>query len=796
MRMPWYGHRSDKSTRKYHGISEILFNRAKMHWWLLGVIFALNVFWTVFPMEEGRRLLSPDSFEVGEKSSRDIYAQADFTYYDETATEEEKQKALTELPPVFKLNFLWLENAKEEFKIVRQVRDSVALSNEEKVASMRRLFYIGPTDEVGLILATAPEEDIDAMERSVENILSSVLKDGIVSDGDGSSFASELKRIEYIKPKWNQIKRKLAAELGREPRDEQIASSIPVVLLDDTSTPPLERRVLVSDLRTWTEATRIVEEKAAELKEPISTVVREISIDLLRPNLTYDSALTEKRKKELLENFPPVSRRIPEGTKIIGAGDEVTEYHKGKLEAMYSVQKRRIFRSIPGAVLLTGLLVFVLVIYLRKYEYDTFSEPRKIIALNTVILLILALGNLIIVWGPALGITRAGFLIPAALASIIIAILVNVQLAIVVTCIIGIFIAMLAGLDLTVSLQYFLVILAGGITAAVSASLARHRRHLIFAGLYVSIVNIITIMGLGLLEHERLINIGVNCSIGAINGIAVAVLAPGLLPIFEYLSRTTTDMELLELSDLKQPLLIEFKEKASGSYHHSLAVAELADAAAEEIGANALLARVGSYYHDIGKIVKPEGFIENQKGENVHDSLSPQMSVRLISRHVKDGAKMGKEYKLPQVVVDIIQQHQGNTLIGGQRFYQKALEEDRHNTVRLEDFRYPGPKPQTKEAAIVMLADSVESARRAMLQDKPTYSRLVSFVREIIDDKIMDSQLDECDLTLRDISSIADAFVRVLSGMYHTRIDYPKEKVVAIGTESDSAKETDGDNDR
>jgi putative nucleotidyltransferase with HDIG domain len=318
------------------------------------------------------------------------------------------------------------------------------------------------------------------------------------------------------------------------------------------------------------------------------------------------------------------------------------------------------------------------------------------------------------------------------------------------------------------------VILAGGIAGAIAASHARHRRHLIIAGLYVSAANVITILGLALLESLPLGKLGANCLIGAVNGAIVAVLTPGLLPIFEYLSRTTTDMELLELADLNQPLLAQLKGRSSGTYYHSLDIAKLAETAAEAVGANPLLARVGSYYHDIGKMVKPVNFIENQNGENVHDNLNPRMSVRVIAQHIKDGIRLANEHKLPQIVIDIIQQHQGTTMIGGLHFYQKAMETDKHSSVRIEDYRYPGPKPQTKEAAIVHLADSVESARRVMLDSDPTFSRLSSFVEEIVEDKIMDFQLDECDLTLRDIRSIVDAFVRVLSGMYHTRIEYPK----------------------
>jgi putative nucleotidyltransferase with HDIG domain len=451
-------------------------------------------------------------------------------------------------------------------------------------------------------------------------------------------------------------------------------------------------------------------------------------------------------------------------------------------------------------VLLTALLSLILVVYLRRYEPGIFFEPRKIIALSIAILLILVLGNFVIAWGHAMKIDRPGFLIPAALVSIVVAILANVQLAIIVTCVIGIFIAMLAGVNLVGSLQYFLVILGGGIAAAISASRARHRRHLMIAGIYVSGVNAITILGLGLLENMPFAKLGTNCLIGAINGTVVALLTPGLLPIFEYLSRTTTDMELLELADLNQPLLAQLEEKASGSYYHSLHVAQLAKAAAEAMGrdrANPLLTMVGSYYHDIGKTTKPEAFIENQKGENVHDTLNPSMSARVIANHVKDGVRLAKEHKLPQVLIDIIQQHHGTTLIGGRRFYQKAMEADRHNTVRIEDYRYPGPRPQTNEATIILLADSVESARHVVLNGSPSYNRLVRFVREIVESKIMDFQLDECDLTLRDINLITDAFVRVLSGMYHTRIEYPEKiEIAPVIARSSTAREQNGGEDR
>lgn len=800
MRMPWSGHRGSfrglKKRQNIRNFSNFLFARARMQWWLLGIVFFLVTAWVVFPVEYRKNLLNPGDFAIGKKSPQDVFAQVDFGYFNEIATEEEKQRTLSELPPVFTLDFQKLDNAREEFKIVRQVRSGYMLSDTQKVERMKRLFYIGPSDEVGLLLARASDEQIDLMEKGVISVLSDVLAAGVIAGGEDGSFIQELSEIAHIKARWEQVMLKLESQIDRKATDDEIAAMMQVSLVDARSEPAVERTVIVDELLVLPEAAEVIRSMAKRMPEPISAVVSEICVDLVRPNLIYDPVFTQKRLDEMLDSFTPVGQDIRKGDKIIGIGDTVTEYIKRKLEAMAAVQRRMIIRAIPGVILLTALMFYVLFLYLKRYETSTFYELRKILALGIVILLVLVLGNLLIGWGYILKVERPGFLIPSALAPVIVAILTNVQLAIVVTCIVGFFIAVMSGANLAVSVEYFLIVLASGIMAAVYSSRVRHRRHLMIAGVYVSGVNVITIIGLGLLQNLSIVKLGMNSLIGAINGIIVAILTPGLLPIFEYLSRTTTDMELLELSDLNQPLLNELKTNASGSYYHSIDVAKLAEAAAERIGANPLLARVGSYYHDIGKTSMPEYFIENQKGENIHDKLNPSMSARVIASHIKEGVAIAKQHKLPQVVIDIIQQHTGTTLIGGLHFYQKALEADKHNIVRLDDYRYPGPKPQTKEAAILLLADSVESAARAVLRDKnPTYNQIVGFVKEIVEGKITDLQLDECDITLKDINLIADAFVRVLSGMYHTRIEYPKEDTEAAPVVT-AGSVKNGDNNR
>ncbi|MGQ9608071.1 MAG: HD family phosphohydrolase [bacterium] len=776
------------SKENINYINSIL-RQIKFHWWLIGFLFIIIMVWLVFPVDERHKFIDPDDYKLGEESHNDVFASVSFDYHQIINTEEEKKKLLSEVLPVFDLDFRGLTKVKEQFNIVRQVRADNSLTNNEKLSKMQYLFYIGPSDKVGLILLKASDEEIDIMQKKVEEVLTSVLLNGIIADGDYGNFFEELSKIDYLKPKLDRIRENLKKQNNMEPTDSQVAEKMRISLIDNRSESTIEKTLLVEDLTKLSKARIIIQDSAKEFPEPISSVVEEMCVDLLRPNLLFNRTLTQQRLYKRMSNDMSISQRIAKGDKIIGIGDIITESHINKLRAMYSAQwKHVIIHVLPGVFLLSLMLVATLFTYLRKYEHSIFFEPRKLIAVIITILLVLTLGNIIIVYGPK---EYSGFLVPTALASIIIAIIANVQLSILVTAIIGVCLAILKGIDLSGTVGYLFVVFMGSNAAAIAVSNARHRKHLMVPGLYVSIVNIITIFTLGLLSNISLVRLGMNCLMGTINGITVALLTPGLLPIFEYLSRTTTDMELLELSDLNQPLLTQLKEKASGSYYHSIDVAKLAEAAALSINANPLLARVGSYYHDIGKMMKPEYFIENQKGENLHDNLNPTMSSRIISYHVKDGVKIAKENKLPQVIQDIIQQHHGNTMIGGLRFYQKAMELDKHNAVRIEDFRYPGPKPQTKEAAIILLADSVESARHVLLRDNTSYSRLIGFVREIIEDKAMDAQLDECDLTLRDVNLISDAFVKVLSGIYHTRIEYPKDiQSISMNNEKSISRRT------
>lgn len=313
-----------------------------------------------------------------------------------------------------------------------------------------------------------------------------------------------------------------------------------------------------------------------------------------------------------------------------------------------------------------------------------------------------------------------------------------------------------------------------GLTAVYSVNRIRRRSDILKAGCWAGIAGAVGVLIVSLISGLQF-KVSVNESgWGMMNGFLSAIFIMGTLPAFETLFKVTTNISLLELSDLNHPILRQLFIQAPGTYHHSLVVGNLAESACEAIGANALLARVGAYYHDIGKMEKAEYFTENQmdaSSKQRHEKLSPHMSSLIIVNHIKNGIELAQQYKLPKRIIDFIPEHQGTSLI--YFFYQKALQQAKDGEgVKEEDFRYPGAKPQSKETAVVLLADSVEAASRSL--EDPAPARIRGLVRKMINNKFIDGQLDECDLTLRDLNAIAESFVRVLTGTFHTRVPYPE----------------------
>lgn len=483
------------------------------------------------------------------------------------------------------------------------------------------------------------------------------------------------------------------------------------------------------------------------------TLLRQIGVQLLRPNLLYNAASTERLRQEAEAKVLPV--RVQKGQKIIGQGEIATEREIWLLEDLGLLRPALNWLMALGAFLYMLVALAPIFIYLLLFRRDVWRDPKQLLLIGLIILLTGVICR-------ASGVL-SGFLMPVAMASILIAVLIEPRLAAVAS----ITMAMIAGALSGFEIAFFGVGLVGGVIGAFSVSRMHQRFDLVRAGAFIAGSATLLTVALDLLLGVGLSALLNDVMRAAVGGILAAILGFGVLPFLERPFGIASTIKLLELSNPNHPLLRRLLVEAPGTYNHSIIVANLAEAAAEAVGANGLLARVGSYYHDVGKIKRPYFFIENQfMMDNPHDKYPPSLSTLVITSHVKDGMEMVRENKLPEVLVDIVQQHHGTTLAG--YFYHKAKE---LGEVREEDYRYPGPTPRTKEAAIVMLADSVEAAVRSLSQ--PTPGRIDGLVRKLIKERLNDGQLDQCEITLRQLDEVGTAFVHILSGIFHKRIEYP-----------------------
>lgn len=507
----------------------------------------------------------------------------------------------------------------------------------------------------------------------------------------------------------------------------------------------------------------------------------------IRPNMIFDEEATEKNREEAREEVNPVTHTVRENEIIIRSGDVVTEDDIKILEALGLQRPQVNYLSIIGVIIVIMILVILASIYLKKYKSDIWNNPGKLVFLELMVLIIVILAKIIDII-PSVVYFYLPYLLPVAMASILITVLISSDISIIITIFISFLVALVFNNDYTVALLGFV----SGLVGIFSVSKLSQRNDLVKAGFNVSGILIFLLTGFGLINPiDNWVNILGHVSMAIANGVIVAIFANGLLPYLENLFSLTSSVKLLELSNPSHPLLSKMVFESPGTYNHCLVVANLAETAANNIGADSLLARVGAYYHDIGKMRRPYFFIENHMGrENPHDKLSPTLSALIIKTHIKEGVELAKEYNLPSQIIDIIKQHHGTNLIS--YFYQQALEDNKHDGIEESDFRYEGPKPQSKEAAIIMLADISEAAVRSKKFNKANHNRIEGLIRELIRNKLIEGQLDESDLSLGDLNIITESFVKVLSGIYHQRIDYPenilKEMKRADKSDKDSSE--------
>ena len=467
------------------------------------------------------------------------------------------------------------------------------------------------------------------------------------------------------------------------------------------------------------------------------------------------------------------SYKVNKGEVVVEAGQRVSEKAARILE---EIAHREGIGNRQYAYL--GLTVLILLFFylfyrdIKRYRPALITDTRKLFLLAFLLLVTVTVAQFskyifsLLADKFLLDSITIGFAMPVSAGAMLVCLLFDFHLAVGFSFVVSILLGILFQGDPFMPIYYFL----GSIMAALSVIHCKKRTAVIRAGAFTGLINLVTILGIDLYKGDLLTRGIYDLSAGFLGAVLISMIVSVSLPFFEALFDIATDIKLLELLDPNQPLLKELVYKSPGTYHHSIVIGNLAEAAAEAIGENPLLARVGAYYHDVGKIRKPEYFIENQRPyDNKHDRLMPSMSSLIIASHVKDGIDMAREHKLPTSVIDIIRQHHGTSLIT--YFYQKAKELQPLIKIAEEDYRYPGPRPGTKVAAIVMLSDSVEAASRTL--DNPTPQRIQALTNSVITRIFLDDQLVRCDLTLRDLREIARSFNLILSGIFHHRIDYP-----------------------
>lgn len=488
---------------------------------------------------------------------------------------------------------------------------------------------------------------------------------------------------------------------------------------------------------------------------------------LLVPNSIFDEAATNERRRQASDRVLPVSHGIKQGEAVVREGDVVTPLDLEELQALGLQREKGGLPKAVGTVVLVGLLVGVLVAYIHRLQPELWVRPRRLLLVGLSFVTAAAVARLMVPEH-----TLLPYLYPAAALAMLASVLINVQLGVILSVLLSVLVGLVSG----GSLELVVYALVGSLVGALFLWHVEQTNAFTRAGAFVALANILTVGAFRLL-HRNYDAAGLLQLLGV--AVGNGVLSVSLtFAAYAFVGRAfgiTTSLQLLELARPTHPLFRQLLLNAPGTYHHSIIVGNMAERAAEAIGADPLLARVGAYYHDVGKTTRPYFFIENQAdGANPHDRLDPKTSAQIVISHTRDGVALGRQYELPERVQDIIAQHHGTTMAGF--FYRVANKEAKEGNallVKESDYRYPGPLPDTIEAAIVMLAD-VEAVVRSVHPSTP--AEMDKLVHEFIQEKLISGQLDRCNLTLRDLDEIRAAFSSVLKSIFHPRIQYPEKE--------------------
>lgn len=711
-------HTNHKKTPRWRPFSGFLEQRTFSYKLVVCVTFLIMT----LVMMQG--MLSAQLFwSVGDIATRTITADRSVVYEDEQATEEKQQELLDNFEDVYEIDLDRFNNL-------------TLVSIDRMFDRLQEILVVDESTQA------AGTEDETYEERHAE--LNDLLGTEI-SDGDWSALS--IYSADHVELLHQQAVALASNVMGKGVKESNLAEAKQTLLEDvDNSLAfsALDRKI-VRDILDNTE---------------------------YYPTSVIDQKDSEAKRRELVESVEPVVNQVQKDEVIVSKGDVITDDDYAAIQALSSGNDRSPYKIILGVVLAMGLVFLAVSKFsewrARKKPSEDWQRNASLMLVSMSIIMILFPIISAIQIGPVQSADElVNFLIPLPAVAIMVSILLDNEDSIFVTLIMGVIVGLYTN-DIYVSFAG----IAGSLMALGQVKVLHRRTDLTMSAVYatgaMAMVGLICYLITGL-ELSELVTLLLFC-VG--NGFLTLVLTIGLLPYIESAFNVTTSLTLMELCDPNTPLQRALMQKAPGTYQHSLQVANLAEAAALRIGADAQLVRTAAYYHDIGKIKRPEFFSENQMTDfNPHDKISPNLSYLIITTHIKDGVALAKEARLPQTIIDLIGQHHGNTVVGF--FYHKAKKLD--PSVKKDDFRYLAKRPQSREAAILMIADTVEAAVRSNINHL-NHGQVAGFIRTLINDKMADHQFIECNLTYRDIKEITDELVRVITSMYHKRVAYPDKK--------------------
>ena len=754
-------------------LNRLIDNSDRVRWALL---IAVTIIFTILLYPN--LVIKKYSYKLGDVVTRDIKAVKNFLIEDKNATEASRKQAVENVLTVYdhdvnisqktnqrlKKVFDDLRATIETIKSIDRLKKSETSSseNEEQKLLLHNLIWQKKADfeeKIGISVSDADYKtlELEAFSSDISNLISTILAEifdnGVVAN-----------------------KEMLMKEADRG------------IILSDIKT---KNEMLVYDLKHFyglDQAKIMVTVIGNPLLRNKTPDLRNLIVDfaqrLIQPNITLNRSETEERKKAAYSEVKPIFYKIKAGEMLLREGERVTKDQLLKLKIYQEgVKNEKVLTNCIGSALFI-LCILMTVYALCIHNRPNLNNTKNLLFLASVLITFFfissiseSLADSVSRYTPfSISADSVSYGIPLAAGAMTTCLFLGIELAIPIAMLIAIGTAII----FKNRFDIFVYFLLNSLMAAYWMQNCRERKVFIKAGLKLGLLNVILVTVINVyIGGSTFFKLMWDWGFAFSGGVGAGIVTAGITPLVEIAFDYTTDIKLLELANLDQPILRRLMLEAPGTYHHSVIVGTMVEAAASEIGANPSLAKVCGYFHDIGKIKKPLYFIENQaNGVNRHDKLAPSMSSLILIAHIKDGVEIAKQHKLGHAIIETIRQSHGTSLI--RYFYEKAKQLKGENGVNIDDFRYPGPKPQTREAGLVMLADAVEAASRTL--SNPTPARILGLVQNLINKIFSDGQLDNCELTLKDLHNIAKSFNKILNGIYHHRIEYPEKQLLTNGT--------------